>query len=188
MRARSLPLFAALGALLTAPPVSRAQEATSVQTIRTWVDHVKLDGGVLATWTYTVTYDLAEGLYAVTARDASGAVVSHQTSAYPLAAPSTAEVERARAIILADPELRAVYDAAPNPQLEGGFVLLREPGHPCGPGARCLQFDLYDVDHAARRVERLRFVVVDLRTGALVSRDFDPAVEGNETRFNRDRR
>jgi hypothetical protein len=105
-----------------------------------------------------------------------------------LIAPSPDELARARAIILADPELRALHDGASNPTLEGGFVLLREAGHACGPGSRCLQFDLYDVDYAARRVTRLRYVVVDLRSGALISRDFDPSANGNETRFNRDRR
>ena len=183
-----LPLLAALGLALAAAAPLQAQEAATAEVIRTWTDHVKLADGGQAPWTYTVTYDPAAGLYTVTARDASGAVVHREATDRSLVAPSDAELERARALILADAELRALYDAAAAPHLDGGFVLLREPGHPCGPGSRCLQFDLYDVDHAERRVERLRYVVVDLRTDALVSRDFDPDTQGNETRFNRDRR
>jgi hypothetical protein len=175
-----------LAAAAAAP--AGAQETTSERTIRSWVDDVKLDGGATARWTFAITYDAATGQYARTARDASGAVVLHEALPSSLVAPNEEEIEAARQIILGDPELAALYEQAAEPVLSGGFVLLREEGHPCGPGSRCLQFDMYEVDHAARRVSRLRYVVVDLRTGTLVSRDFDPSANGNETRFNRDGR
>jgi hypothetical protein len=183
-----LALALVLLAAAAAAPAGAQGAAAAERTIRSWVDDVKLDDGTTARWTFAVTYDAATGQYARTARDASGAVVLREALPASLISPNEEEVETARQIILDDPELAALYEGARAPQLSGGFVLLREEGHPCGPGSRCLQFDLYDVDHAARRVTRLRYVVVDLRTGTLVSRDFDPSANGNETRFNRDGR
>ncbi|HLT48509.1 MAG TPA: hypothetical protein VK002_14845 [Rubricoccaceae bacterium] len=178
--------LALVAALAASAPAVDAQDAQRV--VRSWVDDVKLDDGTTARWTVTLTYDAATGQYARTVTDASGALVERTVLPPSLMAPNAEELERAKAIILADPELRALYDQASEPTISGGFVLLREEGHPCGPGSRCLQFDVYDVDHAARRVDRIRYVVVDLRTGTLVSRNFDPSANGNETRFNRDGR
>lgn len=183
---RGLLALTLVAAFAVAAPLADAQDAQRV--IRSWVDDVKLDDGTTARWTIAITYDAASGEYARTVTDASGALIERTTLPPGIVAPSEEEIERAKAIILADPELRALYDQAGSPEISGGFVLLREEGHPCGPGSRCLQFDLFDVDHQARRVERIRYVVVDLRTGALVSRNFDPSANGNETRFNRDRR
>jgi hypothetical protein len=39
-----------------------------------------------------------------------------------------------------------------------------------------------DVHEAERRVERLRYVIVDLRTDRVVSNDYDPATQGNVRR------
>ncbi|NNF58556.1 MAG: hypothetical protein HKN04_09960 [Rhodothermaceae bacterium] len=177
----------ALVLLLLAPAV-QAQEASTARVLRTWVDDVKLDDGTSARWTFTITYDAEAGLYTRTVRDEAGAVLEETTTLHSLASPTNGEIEEARAIILAHPTLRELYDGAKRPVLEGGFELVREEGHACGPGSRCLQFDLYDVDDEARRVDRLRYVVVDLRTGELVSADFDASRNSNETRFNRDRR
>lgn len=173
-------------ALAVAAPAAQAQDAQRV--IRSWTDDVKLDDGTTARWTTTLAYDAGSGQYTRTVTDASGALVERTVMDNPLLSPNEEEIERAKAIILADPELRALYDQAPNPELSGGFALVREEGHPCGPGSRCLQFDMFNVDHAARRVDRIRYVVVDLRSGTIVSRNFDPSTNGNETRFNRDRR
>src|SRR5690606_26626417 len=118
----------------------------------------------------------------------SGALVERTVLPPSLMSPNEDEIAQARALILNDAELSALYEAAAEPTLSGGFVLLREEGHPCGPGSRCLQFDMYDVDHAARNVERIRYVVVDLRTNTIVSRNFDPSANGNATRFNESRR
>ena len=177
-------LLPALLAAALAAPTAFAQQASGDQVIRSWIDEVKLDDGSVTTWTVTLTYNATTGEYARTAVDASGAVVDRLVTPYPIAAPNEAEIERARALILADPELRALYEAATNPVLSGGFVLSREDGHPCGPGSRCLQFDLYDVNDAAREVNRIRFVIVDARDFSVVDADFDPR-HGNATRFNR---
>lgn len=181
--------FAALvlGLAVLAAPALHAQESERV--LRSWTDTVKLPGGGTDAWTFTITYDAEAGEYAQTVRDGAGALVERRTSPYSMASPTAEELDAARALILADPELRALYDAAANPTLEGGFELVREESdHPCGPGSRCLQFDLFDVDAAVQRVERIRYVVVDLRDGTIVARDLDPRHEANLTRFNTDLR
>ena len=116
--------------------------------------------------------------------DESGALVERTTQTTSLARPTDDEIEMARAVIFADPDLSELYERANNPEISGGFVLQREAGPPCGPGSRCLQFDMFDVDVVARRVHRIRYVVVDVRDGTLVSKDFDPSADGNATRFN----
>ncbi len=174
-------LALALTALVSVAPTAEAQYV-----IRSSTADVKLDDGTAARWTTTITYDAASGEYVRTVTDASGTLIKQEVTEQALYGPSDAEVEQAKALILGDAELRALYDRADNPTLAGGFVLAREAGHACGPGSRCLMFDMYDVD--GRSAERIRFVVVDVGTNQIVSRDFDPARNGNETRFNRDRR
>lgn len=183
---RGLLALALAAVAFAAAPAADAQ--ADVRVIRSWVDDVKLDDGTTARWTVAVTYDADAGQYARIVTDASGAVIERTVSETSIASPNEDEVAQARALILADPELRSLYDQASNPTLEGGFVLQREAGHPCGPGSRCLQFDMYNVDHAARRVDRIRYVVVNLQDHTLVSRNFDADRNSNATRFNEDRR
>ena len=183
---RGLSALVIAAALFAAAPAADAQDGERV--IRSWVDEVKLDDGSTAQWTIALSYDAVSGQYARTVTDASGALVERTVLPPSLMSPNADEIARARALIFDDAELSALYEAAAEPTLSGGFVLLREEGHPCGPGSRCLQVDMYNVDHAARSVERIRYVVVDLRTNTIVSRDFDPSANGNATRFNESRR
>ncbi len=182
LRARALRT----GLLALALTAFVAPTADAQDLIRSWTGDVKLEDGTTARWTTTLTYDAASGEYLRTITDASGATIKQETTRQAIYGPSDEEVEQAKALILADDELGALYQRASNPVLSGGFTLLREEGHACGPGSRCLMFDLYDVD--GRNAERIRFVVVDLGTRALVSRDFDPDRDSNATRFNSDRR
>ncbi|MCH7975453.1 MAG: hypothetical protein IIC18_02720 [Bacteroidetes bacterium] len=170
--------------LLGAFPAANAQNATGERVIRSWIDNVKLDDGSRATWIFTITYNADAGEYARTITDESGALIKRTVGNMSLVGPTPAEIEMARAVIFADPVLSELYEQAENPELKGGFVLQREAGHPCGPGSRCLQFDMFNVDRVARRVDRIRYIVVDVRDGTLVSRDFDPSADGNATRFN----
>ena len=171
--------FVALG---PATPGARAQNAANVQVVRDYVDDVKLADGTSAQWRIVITYDPTSGETARTVTDESGRVIERTATRTTLQRPSQDEVARAEAIIRADPEVAALIADATQPVVQGGFVLLREEGHPCGPGSRCVQFDVADVHEAERRVERLRYVVVDLRTDRIVSNDFDPATEGNVRR------
>ncbi len=174
----------ALVLTLAAAPAANAQNATGERVLRSWTDDVKLDDGSQARWTFTVTFDTDSGEYVRTITDESGALIERLVQTTSLIGPTDEEIEMARAIIFADPDLSELFERADNPELSGGFVLQREAGHPCGPGSRCLQFDMFNVDIAARRVNRIRYVIVDVRNGTLVSKDFDPSTDGNATRFN----
>jgi hypothetical protein len=152
---------------------------TGTRVLHDIVDDVKLDDGSTARWRFVTTYDPATGITEQVVTDEAGRVVRRESGLGGLDVPSPEEIEEAEAIIRTDPELAALMAAASDPRVSGGFILQREAGHPCGPGSRCLQFDLINVDRAARRNTRIRYVVVDLRERRLLDRDFDPATEGN---------
>lgn len=182
---RAVPLV--LLVLFVTTPALRAQSIVGEQVLRTWLDEVKLDDGSMTMWTFTITYDAEAGLYTRTVTDQTGALIEQVESPWSMASPTAEEIERARTILLDDAELQGVYGSASNPSLTGGFELVREEGHPCGPGSRCLQFDLLNKDLQGQ-MSRLRYVVVNLQDGRIVSRDMNPSLEGNLTRFNSDSR
>jgi hypothetical protein len=178
----TLALLALALATIGLAPGAFAQNAANATILRDYVDEVKLDDGSTAQWRVVVAYDPASGETIRTVTDESGRVIERTTAIGTLARPSEDEVARGEALVRADPEVAELIAAARNPVVQGGFILVREAGHPCAPGSRCLQYDVADVDEAARRVERLRYVVVDLRTDRVVSNDFDPATQGNVRR------
>jgi hypothetical protein len=165
-----------------ATPGARAQNAANVHVLRDYVDEVKLADGTTAQWRIVYTYDPASGETVRTVADESGRVIERSATTQSLVRPSEEEIARGEALVRADPEVAALIAAAQQPVVQGGFILLREEGDPCGPRSRCLQFDVADVHEAERRVERLRYVIVDLRTDRVVSNDFDPATQGNVRR------
>lgn len=177
---RALPIALLLGVCI--PPAmgqSAAGAPEGVRVLHDIVDDVKLDDGSTARWRFRTTYDPATGITEQVVTNESGQVVRRESGQGGLDVPSPQEIARAEAIIRADPELAALIAAATDPRVSGGFILQREPGHPCGPGSRCLQFDILNVDREARRNTRIRYVVVDMREGRMLFRDFDPATEGN---------
>ncbi|HLA63307.1 MAG TPA: hypothetical protein VK610_02690 [Rhodothermales bacterium] len=182
---RPLAIAALLVSGALAPLCAQAQDAAApglpvgVRVIRDIYDQVKLPDGSEAVWHIVTTYDPGSGESVRTVTDASGAVIERTVRVGTLMAPNAEEVAAAEALLRADPELSGLIAAADEPVVQGGFILLREEGHPCGPGSRCLQYEVVDVDAATRQVELIRYVVVDLRTGRVVSNDFDIANEGN---------
>jgi hypothetical protein len=172
----------ALATIGPATPGALAQNAANVHLLRDYIDEVKLDDGSTAQWRVVIVYDPASGETIRTVTDETGRMLERTTSSGTLVAPSEDEIERGEALVRADPEVAALIADARNPVVQGGFILVREEGHPCAAGSRCLQYDVADVDETARRVERLRYVVVDLRTDRVVSNDFDPATQGNVRR------
>jgi hypothetical protein len=165
-----------------ATPGAYAQNAANVNVLRDYVDEVKLADGTSAQWRIVVTYDPASGETVRTVTDEAGRVIERDATRNTLARPSAEEIARGEALVRADPEVAALIAGAQQAVVQGGFILLREEGHPCAPGSRCLQFDVAEVFESERRVERLRYVVVDLRTDRVVSNDFNPATEGNVRR------
>ncbi len=177
-RATLLALILAFGA-----PAAFSQSATGapqeVRILHDLVDDVKLDDGSTARWHFVTTYDPATGITEQVVTDETGAVVRRESGPGGLDVPAPEEIAAAEALIMSDPELTSVMATVPVPHVTGGFILQREEGHPCGPGSRCLQFDVISIDRAARRNTRLRYVVVDMRENRIMDRDFDPAVDGN---------
>jgi hypothetical protein len=177
----TLALIALVIAIGSAAPAALAQNAANVTVVRDYIDEVKLDDGTTAQWRVVIVYDPASGETIRTVTDETGRTIERTASIGTLLRPSEEEVARGEAMVRADPEVAALIASAQNPVVQGGFILVREDG-PCAPGSRCLQYDVAEVLEAERRVERLRYVVVDLRTDRVVSNDFDPATQGNVRR------
>ena len=136
--------------------------------------------GTPTVYRFTTPFAPATGEYLRTVRDASGSVVREKALTATLVAPTLEEDAYARAAIEADPEIAALIAEAEYPvKVTGGFVLSREEGHACGPRTRCLQYDVLETLPDRKTARRVRYVVIDLRTGEIVSRNFDPDAEGN---------
>lgn len=179
---RAALLLTALLLALSAP--ARAQPsavtATDPRVLFDFTDRVKDDDGTYVVLRTTLIYDPVAGEYVQTTTYADGRVRSRDVRlVYPIG-PTPEEDAAARALIAAHPELAALRRAAAHPVLvDGGFALVREQGHGCGPGSRCLQYDVFEVVPGEPFGRRLRYVVVDLRRMALFSTDFDVVTEGN---------
>jgi hypothetical protein len=163
--------LAAVVLLAVAPQETHAQARTDTQAIRAWEESVKTEGRV-ETHRVEVAFDYAEGVTVRRTYDATGTLL-RVTEIEGQPQPSPAEVAEATAIIAADAELAPLL-AESGATIEGGFTYsgegFDEPLTACGPGTRCLQFDLV----APSRRESVRFVVVDLATRQVVERDLFP--------------
>ncbi|MEO0559511.1 MAG: hypothetical protein AAF170_15150, partial [Bacteroidota bacterium] len=180
----------ALCVLLVASASASAQETARVdartqRVLGSQTAQVKTADGRVESRRSTLVYDPIAGEYVTTTYDASGRQLDRTVTQTRMIGPSPAEATRAEHLIRTDPELAAVIASAEHPvTVSGGFPLVREVGHTCGPGSRCLMYDIFEVIPASSkgeraRARRIRFVVVDLRAIEVFSRDFDPAVEGN---------
>ena len=169
---KRIALALAVTALLAAAPTdAAAQNRTDTQTIRTWEEPVKIGGGT-EIHRVELAFDYAQGVTLRRTFDAAGSLLRTEAlTAQPR--PSDDEIAEATALIAADAELAPLL-AASGATIEGGFVYhqadFAAPLAACGPGARCLQFDLV----APSRLESVRFVVVDLATRQVVERDLFP--------------
>ena len=162
-------------------------DAVTARALGATVERVKTSDGSLAERRSTLVYDPVAGEYVKTTYDASGLVLDRTVRRTLMVGPSPAEERTAQALIRSDRELAALIAASATPvTVSGGFPLVREDGHACGPGSRCLMYDVFAVAPPARggrargdRARRLRFVVVDLRAVRVLSTDFDAARDGN---------
>ena len=180
----------ALCVLLAISATASAQETARVdartqRVLGDRTEQVKTNNGAIAERRSTLVYDPVAGEYVKTVYDTSGAVLDRTIRQNLMIGPSPAEAARAERLIRTDIELAEVIASAEHPvTVSGGFPLVREAGHACGPGSRCLMYDIFEVIPPSSKGERssarrLRFVVVDLRTVQLFARDFDPAIDGN---------
>ena len=177
----SLARLAALAVLLAAPPAlaqGARLSATAPRVLFAVADSVKLDDGGRALVRTTVTYDPAAGEYVHLAETGAGRVLSRRVAASTVAGPTAGEDAEAQALVAAHPALARVVAGAEHPvTVRGGFPLAREGGA-CGPGSRCLSYDV--VEHPpGEPVRRLRYVVVDLGALRVVEADADPVANSN---------
>ena len=160
-------------------------DAFTARVLGEQTERVKTNGGGLAERRSTLVYDPVAGEYVKTTFDEAGLVLDRTVRRTLMIGPSPAEERTAQALIRSDDELATRIAASPHPvTVSGGFPLVREEGHACGPGSRCLMYDVFAVAPPVRRGDRaratrLRFVVVDLRAVRLLSADFDAARDGN---------
>ena len=181
-----LALVSAFATLGLAPSGSvLAQESVGLSRTETRVlsditDTVKDDDGQRVTLRTVLAYDPAAGEYVQTVTESDGTVRSRAVQPTRVVRPTAEEDAAARALIAADPGVAPLVSRAQHPvEISGGFQLVREAGHGCGPGSRCLQYDVYEIVPGETFARRLRYVVVDLRELRVFSNDFDPAAEGN---------
>lgn len=168
----ALALAVALPFALT-PTDAAAQTRTDTETIRSWDESVKTERGEEVRHV-EIAFDYAKGVTLRRTYDAGGALLATEAlSRQPR--PSDAELAESAAIIAADDVLAPLL-AASEATIEGGFLYhvddFEQPLEACGPGSRCLQFDLVAPNH----VESVRFVVVDLATRRVVEHDLFPGL------------
>ena len=166
---RTLALF--LGTSLIAFGVARADAGSRVKhgtmELGTWIDAVKTDHGKEARRHYAV-YEWDSGLTHESVYTLDGKLVSERRyRAAP--APHAEEIEEARAIVLADSEVAEILSRQPTFALAGGFTIEQTAAEgPCTERTRCLQMLLFDGNNVVRHM------LVDLRTGSILERDFVP--------------
>jgi len=125
-----------------------------------------------------MTYDPVSGEYVHEVADGAGALLRRRVLASSTAALTPTEAAVAERLIAANPEIAPLIAAAEGRVvISGGFSLLREAGHPCGPGGRCATYDVFEVIGPVRR--RLRYVVFDLRAVRVFDADADSDADSN---------
>lgn len=177
-RLAAVALLAAPLAAPAAQPAARHALSAAPRVLHAAFDSVKADGGGYTRVETTVTYDPTAGTYAHVVRDAEGRVLSESVQTTTVAGPTEEEAAAARALIAAHPDVARAAARARRPLVVGGgFPLVREEGHACGPGSRCLTYDVLEPAQAGEAPRRVRYVVVDLRHGRVLPAD--PVAEGN---------
>ena len=173
-------LALALAPAAVAQPSLRVS-ATQPRTLADFTDNLKMADGTYATWRSTVSYDPVSGEYTkLIVNHDTGQEVSRVVTRDAMVTPSVVEEEAALAIIKADPTISRLMSRSRYPvDISGGFPLTREEGHGCGPGSRCLQYDVMEIVPGQRAARRIRYVIVDLRRLEMFSTDFNADLEGN---------
>ena len=163
-----------------APPAAVARlSANAPRVLFAVSDSVKGNDGRRVRIVRTVTYHPAAGEYVDETVAADGRVLARRVEPTSVAAPTPTEWAAARALVAAHPEVAAQIGAEAAPvQIEGGFPLVREAGHPCGPGGRCVLVDVFATPPGAD-ARRLRYVIVDLRALRVLDPDADPDADTN---------
>ena len=180
LRLLALPLLIAVVAAPASGQGAARMSPTAPRVLFAASDSVKTDDGTYARITTTLRYLPEAGEFVHTVEDARGEVLSREVRTSTVAGPTAEEEAEAQALVAEQSEVARLVGAAEHPVVvQGGFPLVREAGTDCGPGSRCLMYDVLEVVPHERAPRRLRYVIVDLRTLRVVSADADPVGEGN---------
>ncbi len=167
---RIAPLLLFLAALVpSAATAAVTRTSRPVRLLRTWEETVKA-GGREFPRRVEVVFDYGQGVARENYYTLDGQLVGSKKITQNLPAPSPEEVAEAFALVQRDPDFAPIYTrfrVVP----EGGFLLQEDRGKPCGPGSRCLHVFLLSSDRAGL----IRRVVVDLVTGEIPYRSYNPA-------------
>lgn len=176
-----LPVFSvALGAILlsAAPQAQQARLSQAPRVLFAVSDVVKNNDGEHVQIEMTVTYDPVAGEYVHETRDAQGRTLTRTTRPTSVAAPTQTEAAVSRRLIETHPEIAALIAQADGDVIiDGGFPLVREDGHACGPGGRCATYDVFVTGPDGG--QRLRYVIVDLRQVRILDADADADLDSN---------
>ncbi|WP_412067380.1 hypothetical protein [Rubrivirga sp. IMCC43871] len=174
-------LLVALALMVLATPAGAqaALRAEAPRVLFASADSVKINDGRRDLVTRTVTYFPTRGEYVDESVDGGGRVLSRRVSATSTAGPTPQEQELARTLVAEHPEVAPrIARAQGTVHVEGGFPLLREAGHPCGPGGRCVTVDVFETG-PGQPARRIRYAIVDLRTLSVLDADAHPQADSN---------
>lgn len=175
-------VLATVVATLAAPSAvaqSGSLRADAPRVLYSVSDSVKTDRGVRERITRTVVYDPVAGTTIDRTVTAEGRVLADAVHPSTTIAPTPAEAAMARSLVAEHPEIAPLIARARGTvHVDGGFPLVREAGHPCGPGGRCVMIDVFETS-PGDDAERIRFVLVDLRALRVLDADADPETDTN---------
>ncbi len=178
--AAALVVFGVAAAAPASAQTAVSLSRTATRVLFDGTDTIKDNDGSRVTLRTVLEYNPSAGEYVQTVTTPDGAVRSRDVSRAMMVRPTRAEDQAARTLIALDATVASEMSRSVYPSfVDGGFALVREAGHPCGPGSRCLQYDVLQSVPGEAFARRMRYVVVDLQSLTVVSNDFDPATDGN---------
>jgi hypothetical protein len=148
------------------------RDTRPVRLLRTWYDSIKTRQGDVPR-RVDVVYDYSQAAAFERAYTLDGRLMWSRRIRVNPPQPSHEEIEEAKNIVRADPELSRVMTRFAA-ELEGGFLTEERRGKPCGPGTRCVLLQLVAPRHAGL----IRWTAVDLVKQRIAYLTFIPSEHG----------
>jgi hypothetical protein len=163
-----VPVFLAAAAALFGVSVLPAEgpaitrTSRPVRLLRSWQETIKASGGREFARRVDLVIDYSRGIATEISYTPDGRAYKTREIKQNLPVPSVEEIDEAKRMLLADPQIGRIV-ARFSAVLEGGFVVEEARGLPCGPGSRCLQIQILSPDRSGL----IRWTVVDLARGKI---------------------
>jgi hypothetical protein len=159
------------GGLLAQAEVGR--DTRPVRLLRTWFDSIKTRYGDVQR-RVDIVYDYRQAAAYERATTLDGRLLWNRRIRVNPPQPSPEEIEEAKSIVRADPELSRIMKRF-SAELEGGFLTEEKPGRACGPGTRCVLVQLVAPHHAGL----VRWTAIDLVQQRVAYPWFVPSEKGS---------